>query len=138
MYDDCTGPLSSSFNQCFISLNFHRSGSAKPLSSKREHPEIQNRCICQKSRFSKSHSNPGLFVCRNPGSSDISEIYGLQICQKSRVFKSTRNSGSLNLPEIQGHQIYRNPGSRNPGSSNLPGIQGPEIQGLQIYSKIYS
>ena len=144
-YDDCTGPLSSSFNQCFISLNFHRSGSAKPLSSKREHPEIQNRCICQKSRFSKSHSNPGLFVCRNPGSSDISEIYGLQICQKSRVFKSTRNSGSLNLPETHGLQIYQKSrvfkstrirglqiyqksrvfkSTRNPGSSNLPEIQG--------------
>ena len=82
------------------------------------YPEIQNHRIHQKSRITKSYSNPeSSSPWRIPGSSNLleikfppiyqktrasnlPEIHSLQIYQKSRVFKSTRNPESSNQPEL--------------------------------------
>ena len=130
VFDDCTGPLSSSFNQCSFPLPLIARGPDSPIFSKdAKHPEIQNRRIHQKSRFAKSH--------RNPESSSLPEIQGRQIYQKSGIVKSTRNPGSSNLPEIPGRQIYQKSrvfkSTRNPESSNQPELLNQWLISMALF-----
>ena len=84
VFDDCTGPLSSSFNQCSFPL---------PLIARNpDSPIFQKTPNFQKSRIAK-------FI-RNPESPNPLEIQNRQIYQKSGVVKSTRNPESSNQPEL--------------------------------------